>query len=236
MFCINIVLIVVFLVFSLKEKENNMFLGGGEIDTLQQKVIDWFSKTSNVVVQVVAEEKTTYYQEWYSNQNNFLEKSSIQKKWSAIIVSNKGYIITNNHVVDDVNLKYSIITNNWNIYWVNNVRKDDFLDLAIISVNFENKNKTEAKFVDIDSDINIGQFVFAIWNSLSEYINTISFGIISWKWRKIDVENSKNIYYAGLYQTDVALNPGNSWWPLINLSWEVIGMITAISRWWNNIW
>jgi hypothetical protein len=36
------------------------------------------------------------------------------------------------------------------------------LDLAIISVNFENKNKTEAKFVDIDSDINIGQFVFAI--------------------------------------------------------------------------
>lgn len=235
-FCLNIAIIIVFLFFLLDNKNNKIPVSTNINNNLQQQIIDWADKISNIVVEVTAEDKNMIYQDLIFDENSLLEKKSIQKKWSAIIASNKWYIITNSHVVDDINLKYSIITKDWKSYPVKNIRKDNVIDLAILFVEFENKNILEAKFIDIDSIVNIWQFVFAVWNPFSEYPSTVSLGIISWKWRKIDVDNLKNTYYAWLYQTDTALSPGNSWWPLVNLSWEIIGMITAISRWWSNIW
>lgn len=231
---INIVVILIFSLFILKDKWDNV-LSVPKIIDIQQQLINSIENTSNIVVQVVTEDSTTYYQEDSFDEDTLIDKQSIQKKWNWIILSKKWYILTNSHVVDKPNLTYTVITSDNRNFIVKDIRKDELLDLAILFIEQQN-SLSEATFVDIDTSIDIGTFVFSVGNPLSEYPNTVSFWIISGKWRNLLEIPSNNAYYAGLYQTDAALNPGNSWWPLINLSGEIIGMITAISRGGNNIW
>lgn len=234
MFGINIVVILIFSLFILNNKWEKLLLVPKILDT-QQELINSIKNTADIVVQVITEDNTTYYKEDSFEEDTLIDKQSIQKKWNWIILSKKWYILTNSHVVDKSNLKYTVITSDNRSFVVKNIWKDELLDLAILFVDQQNL-LSEANFVDIDTPIDIGTFVFSVGNPLSEYPNTVSFWIISWKWRNLLTIPSNNAYYAGLYQTDAALNPGNSWWPLINLSGEVIGMITAISRGGNNIW
>jgi len=234
MLLINIFVILFFSLFLLKNNWNEVLITTKTIDSLQKDIIYSLNSNSGITVQIVAEDNQSYYQEW--SDSSFVEKQDVLKKWSGIIASKSWYIITNKHVVDDINLKYSIVTNDGIVLPVKKIRNDDLIDIAILYIENNTYNLSEARFVDINATINIGQFVFAIWNPLSEYPNTVSMGIISGKWRKINIEGKNNLYYAWLYQTDAALNPWNSWWPLINLSGEVIAMVTAISRWGNNLW
>ena len=77
-----------------------------------------------------------------------------------------------------------------------------------------------------------GQFAVAIWNALSEFQNSVSFWVVSWLDRTIE-DNYTEL--EGLIQTDAAINPWNSGWPLLNLQWEVMWMNTAIINWSQNI-
>lgn len=231
---INIIVILIFLLY-IAWNTTTPSIAPRTLDSLQQQIIDWAIKTSDIVVQIVAEDTSTYYQEGNFDKSSLLEQKNVLKKWSGIIASKKWYILTNNHVVDNNDLKYSIVTSDGIVFPVRKIRKDDLIDIAILSIEISTDLPSEAKFIGFDNSVDVGQFVFAIGNALSEYPNTLSLGIISGKWRKVSVESNKNTYYAWLYQTDAALNPGNSWWPLVNLSGEVIGMITAISRGGNNI-
>lgn len=232
---INILVIIYFSYYFFFYKTNSKHITFNTIDSLQQQIINSIKNTSNIVVQIVTEDSTTYYQEDSFDGDTLIDKQSIQKKWNWIILSKKWYILTNSHVVDNPNLTYTVITSDNRNFMVKNIRKDELLDLAILFIEQQN-SLSEATFVDIDTSIDVGTFVFSVGNPLSEYPNTVSFWIISGKWRNLVKIPSNNTYYAGLYQTDAALNPGNSWWPLINLSGEVIGMVTAISRGGNNIW
>lgn len=200
------------------------------INNLEQNIKNTASTYMKSVVQIVAEDESMYYQEW---SKDLLEKDSILYKWSWIIASKKWYILTNTHVIDNPDLRYTVIINGES-FPVKKIWKDDFVDLAILLIDINAIDLQEANFISFRDNVSIWEFVLAIWNALSEYINTTSFGIISWKWRSLHVDT--DIHYWGLYQTDAAINPWNSWGPLINLSWEVIGVVTAISRWWNDIW
>jgi S1-C subfamily serine protease len=94
-----------------------------------------------------------------------------------------------------------------------------------------------AKIISINSKIRIWQFVIAIWNALAEFENTVTFWIISGKNRKLnELKYSTNNIYAWLYQTDATINHGNSWWPLLDINGNVIGLNTAISSEWQWIW
>ncbi len=87
-------------------------------------------------------------------------------------------------------------------------------------------------FID-NNNLKIWQFVIAIWNTLSEFNNSVSFWIISWLNRKIE---NNYINLENLIQTDANINPWNSGWPLINLDWKVIWINTIILNWNKNIW
>ena len=118
------------------------------------------------------------------------------------------------------------------------VRTDPILDLAVIHVvneKWENVyNLIPAKIIDYKSKVNIWQFVLAIWNALAEYNDSVTLWILSAKWRELDENNGS--LYIGLYQTDAAINPWNSGWPLINILWEVIWVNTAITAEGQWIW
>ncbi len=157
--------------------------------------------------------------------------------WSWFFVSKDWIIMTNKHVVYDKDAKYTVITNTWKEYDAKVLALDPLTDLAIIKIEWENKENFEVlPIVDDNKYIDIWQFVIAIWNALWEFQNSVSFWVISWKNRSIIA--SWNSMWSEelnwLLQTDAAINPGNSGWPLFNLAWEIIWINTAIS--WDGQW
>lgn len=219
---INISFIAILFSFWKESSSKDFHYNPVKYVSLEENLIQSTEKVLPTVVQIVAEDKQT---------------NSLLKKGSGIVVSRSWYILTNNHVIDATDLNYFVITSKWDTFPVKKIWKDDLLDMAILSLELPNSiSFSPAIFIDIDSSVSLWQFVFAIGNSLSEYPNTISLWIISWKGRSLSIDQKKTPYYAWLYQTDAALNPWNSWWPLVNLSGEVLWMVTAISRGGNNIW
>ncbi len=144
---------------------------------------------------------------------------------TGFFITRDGKIITNKHVVMDPNAEYVVITNDGKEHEAKVLALDPLSDLAIIQISSQNQY-SPLKLVNDSWSIKIGEFVIAVWNALSEFQNSVSFGVVSGKNRSIETGwESLN----WLIQTDAAINPGNSGGPLINLNNEVIGINTAIS-------
>lgn len=148
---------------------------------------------------------------------------------SGIIISKDGYILTNKHVVSD-STQLSVVTSDGTVY--DNARvlgTDPLNDLAFIKLDGVS-NLTPAMLGD-SSSVRIGQKVVAIGNSLGEYQNTVTSGIISGTGRPVSAQDGNSIEnLTDLLQTDAAINPGNSGGPLVNLSGQVIGINTAVAQ------
>lgn len=142
---------------------------------------------------------------------------------TGMIVSDKGYILTNWHVAGDRYSNCYVTLENGNSLNGNVVWADKDLDLAIIKVSASN-----LEYVTLgDSDnIKIGEQAYAIGNPIGvEFQRTVTSGIISGKNRTIKIEDENGVsYMEGLIQTDATINPGNSGGPLINSKGEVIGI------------
>ena len=203
------------------------------ISSVQSKIIQTVKDLSDSVVSIVISKDLNVY--YYADPFSLRPYVERQKKkvwwWSWIIVSKDGYILTNKHVVADVDADYSVVTKNWDVYKVDKIWTDPVLDLAVIHVVKPDGepvyNLKPAPITDVNSKNPIGEFVIAIWNALAEYSNTVTLWILSAKWRHLDDNNGS--LYIGLYQTDAAINPWNSGGPLINLNEEVIWVNTAIT-------
>lgn len=147
---------------------------------------------------------------------------------SGFIISSDGMILTNKHVVDDTQAEYTAILNDGKEYKLTILAKDQVNDIAIAKID-----KKNLPFLELgDSDnVQIGQTVIAIGNTLGEYRNTVTKGVISGINRVVQAAGvtgeSETIQEA--LQTDAAINPGNSGGPLLNLAGQVIGMNTAVS-------
>ena len=207
-----------------------------EINDLQSKVIDTIKEVWPSVVNIIITKNLKVFVE---DPFEFFGWKVIEKRekvwWgSGIWITSDWYVITNKHVVSDLNADYSVLTRDGDIYKVSKIWFDPILDLAVLKIvddkwNPPSKFKS-AKIRSIKEKVKIGQFVIAIWNALWEYENSATFGIISAKWRVLnDLPPVVKSLYVGLYQTDAAINPWNSGWPLINIAWEVIWVNTAIS-------
>lgn len=147
---------------------------------------------------------------------------------TGFFVSEDGLIATNKHVVNDPRATYTVVTNEGKELDAEVVARDAFLDIAVLDV--EGNGYPVADLGDSD-EIDIGQTAIAIGNSLSEFRNTVTKGVISGINRRIvagGAGNSEVIERA--IQTDAAINPGNSGGPLINLLGQVVGVNTAISQ------
>ncbi|MCL5733842.1 MAG: trypsin-like peptidase domain-containing protein [Patescibacteria group bacterium] len=145
---------------------------------------------------------------------------------SGFIISSDGLILTNKHVVSEKNASYTVLTNDGKKYDAKVLAQDPATDLAVVKIN--QTGLPTVKLGDSDS-VQLGQTAIAIGNALGEFRNTVSAGVISGLARTITASGagiSETI--EGVFQTDAAINAGNSGGPLLNLKGEVIGINTAM--------
>lgn len=153
---------------------------------------------------------------------------------TGFVVDKEGMIVTNKHVVSDLNAVYRIITKDDIEYEVGKIYRDPVNDIAILSVS------AELHPIELgDSDnLKVGQFVVAIGTALGEFRHTVTTGVISGMGRGIEAGNGFGGFVEELdnvIQTDAAINPGNSGGPLLNSAGQVIGVNTAVSAAGENI-
>jgi len=143
---------------------------------------------------------------------------------SGFFISDQGYIITNNHVVEGTK-SVSIVLSNGSEQDATVVGTDKYNDIAVLKAN----GPVPAVAALGDSDVlQPGESVIAIGSPLGDFKNTVTVGVVSATGRSIDTGQGYQI--EGLIQTDAAINQGNSGGPLVNLAGQVIGVNTLIVR------
>jgi serine protease Do len=153
---------------------------------------------------------------------------------SGFIISEDGLIVTNKHVVYDTKADYTVLTNDGKKYDAKVLARDPVNDLAVIKITASGLRA--ATLGDSDS-VKLGQTAIAIGNSLGEFRNTVSAGVISGLARTVTASGAGfgDETIKGVIQTDAAINPGNSGGPLLDLKGEVIGINTAVASGAQNI-
>jgi len=143
---------------------------------------------------------------------------------SGAIISEEGYIVTNNHVVEGA-ASLSVILADGTELPAELVGVDTFADLAVVKV--EGRMPAVMEFGNSDY-IKPGETAIAIGSPLGDFKNTVTVGVISAIDRAIDTSSSYQM--EGLIQTDAAINSGNSGGPLVNLAGQIIGINTMVIR------
>jgi len=159
-----------------------------------------------------------------------------QSAGTGIIISKDGLILTNRHVVPagttNVDVTLSDGTKYTDVEVIGRTSSSDPLDIAFLKIK-DTKGKTlSPATIGKSSDMKVGDPVVAIGNALGQFQNTVTSGIISGFGRSVQAsdgsgESSENL--ENLFQTDAAINEGNSGGPLVNLEGEVVGINTAIA-------
>ncbi len=153
--------------------------------------------------------------------DEFFGLAPVRGMGSGFIIHSKGYIVTNNHVVQGSSTVYVVLPTGETVE-AEVIATDPYRDLALVKVDAANLKPIALG----DSDkIRVGEIVFAIGSPLGLPGATVTMGVISAVGRTISGEN---IILDDLIQTDAAINPGNSGGPLVNVAGEAIGVTTAI--------
>lgn len=147
---------------------------------------------------------------------------------SGVILSEDGYIVTNNHVINEAS-KIEVTLNNKKTYTAKLVGTDPATDIAVIKIEEEN---LPAIILGNSDDVMIGEWVLAVGNPFN-LTSTVTAGIVSAKSRNINILSgnaSENVFpIESFIQTDAAVNPGNSGGALVNTEGELVGINTAIA-------
>tara|TARA_B100001094_G_scaffold98310_1_gene94479 strand:- start:6738 stop:8150 length:1413 start_codon:yes stop_codon:yes gene_type:complete len=141
---------------------------------------------------------------------------------SGVIISKDGYVITNNHVIENAST-IEITTNNNKTYKASLLGSDEVADIAVLKID-SNETFPYIRFADSDQT-KIGEWVLAVGNPFN-LTSTVTAGIISAKSRDLNDYDSKN---QSFIQTDAAVNSGNSGGALVNTTGDLIGINTAIT-------
>jgi serine protease Do len=161
-----------------------------------------------------------------NNGNRKPKEQTTRAAGTGFIISKDGYILTNNHVVEDATkIEVSLYADEADVsYKARVIGRDPLTDSALIQlIDKPNHPLPEAKFGD-SSQVEAGDWVMAIGNPFG-YEHTVTVGVISATSRAFRVATGRS---NDMLQTDAAINPGNSGGPLLNVRGEVIGMNTAI--------
>ncbi|HSX31998.1 MAG TPA: trypsin-like peptidase domain-containing protein [Candidatus Saccharimonadales bacterium] len=155
---------------------------------------------------------------------------------TGIIISTDGLIMTNRHVVPagttDVSVTLADGTELSDVTVVGRTNSSDSLDIAFLKVNDTKGKKLKAAAIGDSSKMAVGDPVVAIGNALGQFQNTVTSGILSGYGRSLtasDGSGASSESLENLFQTDAAINEGNSGGPLVNLDGEVIGINTAVA-------
>jgi Do/DeqQ family serine protease len=178
------------------------------------------STRSVVYIKNISEKSySSSYLDWFFDRNP--QSQTRISSGSGVIFSSDGYIVTNNHVVQDAD-KLEVVYNK-NNYTATLVGTDPSTDLAVLKINEKN---LPAITLGSSKDLRVGEWVIAVGNPFN-LTSTVTAGIVSAKGREINILQSK-FPIESFIQTDAAINPGNSGGALINQGGELIGINTAI--------
>ena len=182
-----------------------------------------------------------------SNSTNFFGFSQPiqqQSEGTGIIISSNGLVLTNRHVVPAGTTSVSITLSNGtqlnDVTVVGRTSTSDSLDIAILKINNAQGQTLVPAVLGDSSKVAVGDAVIAIGNALGQFQNTVTSGIISGYGRNISassggggspfgVSSGSGENLTDMFQTDAAINEGNSGGPLVNLNGQVIGINTAIA-------
>ena len=237
-------------VFGAVEIIQNYRYSDGKIESTQavkvveeeSGVIDVAKNASPAVVSIIATAEVPQYETQYEQYFNFRIPSRVQSgtveqqvgAGSGFLVSGDGYIVTNKHVVDTEDAKYTVILND-------EAHKNEKVEAEIVAIDPNDNtdiailkiNKTDLPFLDLgDSDsLQVGQTAVAIGYALGEFDNTVSKGVVSGLHRSISAGSTSGgtETLKDLIQTDAAVNPGNSGGPLLDIDGNVIGVNVAMA-------
>jgi len=140
---------------------------------------------------------------------------------SGFIIDPNGYILTNNHVIDNAD-EIKVKTHADKEYAAEIVGTDPKTDLALLKIKLADGDSLQAATFGDSDQLSVGEWVIAIGNPFGLQA-TVTAGIVSAKWRKIGAGP-----YEDFIQTDASINPGNSGGPLFNLRGQVVGVNTMI--------
>lgn len=167
----------------------------------------------------------------------FAQPQEQQAAGTGIIISKSGLILTNRHVVpsgtSSVSITLSDGTELNNVKVIGRTNNSDSLDVAILKITDAKGHAITPATLGDSTSVGVGDEVVAIGNALGQFQNTVTSGIISGYGRSItagsDSSSSDTENLDNLFQTDAAINEGNSGGPLVNLNGQVIGVNTAIA-------
>ncbi|MDX2301700.1 MAG: Do family serine endopeptidase [Microscillaceae bacterium] len=193
-------------------------------------------KTTPSVVHIVATQKADrrtqtqvpdMFREFFGDEffRNPQGPQESQGSGSGVIISQDGYIVTNNHVVDNAS-KIEVILNDKKTFEAKVIGVDPSTDLAVIKVETTGLPNI---ILGNSDDVRVGQWVLAVGNPFN-LESTVTAGIVSAKGRNLNILRDKDrAPIESFIQTDAAVNPGNSGGALINPKGELIGINTAIA-------
>ena len=194
---------------------------------LSSEAVD-FTEAADKAVHTVVHVKNVSYRTisnpilefFYGYKGGQLQQQEQVGTGSGVIISEDGYIVTNNHVVKDAS-EIEITLNNRKSYKAKLVGTDSKMDIALLKIDAEVK-LAYATFADSDN-VKVGEWVLAVGNPYN-LNSTVTAGIISAKARNLDTKGIQSFI-----QTDAVVNPGNSGGALVNTHGELIGINTMIS-------
>lgn len=211
-------------------------------------IIDVVQKVSPSVVSIVISKDIPNIQNYFNNPGGFFDPffnespglngnqqndSGSQKQTigggSGFFITSDGYILTNRHVVEDQQATYTVMTSDGKEHNAKVLARDPIRDVAVIKI--DGNNFPVATLGDSDN-LKIGQTAIAIGNSLGEFSNSVSRGIVSGLKRNLNAGSGfgDSERLTDIIQTDAAINPGNSGGPLLDIEGNVVGINVAVAQ------
>lgn len=194
--------------FLMSDRFNNLFRSSSETNFIKAA-----ADSKHGVVFIEGDEQVT--------NDTYHTRSLSKSTGSGVIISNDGYIVTNNHVIENTS-KLSVTLNDRREYAAKIVGFDEQTDLALLKI--EATNLPYLVFGNSDS-LQVGEWVLAVGNPF-RLRSSVTAGIVSAKARNINILQQKGI--EAFIQTDAAVNPGNSGGALIDTRGSLVGINTAI--------
>lgn len=169
--------------------------------------------------------------------NDFFGPQSVQQQsaGTGFIISADGYVVTNRHVIPSGTTEVTLVLDDGTVLdkvsVVGKTNASDPLDVAFLKIQDAKGKKLQPVKIGDSAKMKVGDMAIAIGNALGQFQNTVTSGIISGYGRSVTAsdggQNTEDL--QNLFQTDAAINQGNSGGPLVNANGEVIGINTAVA-------
>ena len=191
-----------------------------------------FTQAAERSVEAVVHVKTKYYRQqqyvdpfyqFFFGRPQQSQQPSAMASGSGVILSSDGYIVTNNHVIEDAN-EIEVVLNDKRTFAAQLIGTDPNTDLALLKIEATGLPTIE---IGNSDDLRVGEWVLAVGNPFN-LTSTVGAGIVSAKARSINILNS-DMKIESFIQTDAAVNPGNSGGALVNTRGALVGINTAIA-------